>query len=63
MAETPENVTAFLEDLLKKAKPAAEKEFGLLSKLAKKDAIDSMEKWDGAYYAEKLKAVMFDFDQ
>jgi peptidyl-dipeptidase Dcp len=63
MAETPENVTVFLEDLLKKAKPAAEKEFSMLSKLAKKDGIDCMEKWDGAYYAEKLKTAMFDFDQ
>ncbi len=62
MAEKPEKVTGFLEKLLKKAKPAAEKEFQMLKDLAKKDGIDVIEKWDGAYYAEKLKKIMFDLD-
>jgi peptidyl-dipeptidase Dcp len=62
MAEDPEKVQSFLKKLLKKAKPAAEKEFKMLEKLAKKDGIDIMQKWDGAYYAEKLKKVMFDLD-
>lgn len=63
MAETPENVTDFLEDLLTKARPAAEKEFELLSRLAKKDGINRFEKWDSAYYSEKLKKELFDLDQ
>ncbi len=62
MAEDPEKVQSFLKKLLKKAKPAAEKEFKMLEKLAEKDGIDIMQKWDGAYYAEKLKKVMFDLD-
>ena len=63
MAETPENVISFLEDLLPKAKPAAEKEFNQLSELAKKDGIDSLQKWDSAYYSEKLKKQLFNLDQ
>lgn len=62
MAEKPEKVMDFLEKLLKKAKPAAEKEFQMLKDLAKKDGIESIEKWDGAYYAEKLKKLLFDLD-
>lgn len=64
MAETPEKVMAFSEDLLAKAKPAAEREFKDLEKYAKKlDGIDQLQKWDGAYYAEKLKKELFDLDQ
>jgi len=62
MAEEPDNVKDFLEKLLSKAKPAAEKEFQLLKDLAKKDGIDSIEKWDGAYYSEKLKKALFALD-
>ena len=63
MAQTPEKVKSFLNDLLAKAKPAAEKEFAELTAFAKKlDGIDQLEKWDGAYYSEKLKQKLFDFD-
>jgi len=62
MAEEPDNVKDFLEKLLSKAKPAAEKEFQLLKDLAKKDGIDNIEKWDGAYYSEKLKKALFALD-
>ena len=63
MAETPKNVLDFSNDLLKKAKPAAKKEFERLSQYAQKDGIHDLEKWDGAYYAEKLKKELFDFDE
>ena len=64
MAETPENVIDFSNNLLEKAKPAATKEFEDLEKYAKKlDGIDQLQKWDGAYYAEKLKKELFDLDQ
>lgn len=62
MAEAPEKVNDFLATLLSKAKPAAEKEFELLKSLAKKDGIDKIEKWDGAYYSEKLKKELFALD-
>ena len=64
MAETPEKVIAFSNDLLKKAKPAAKTEFTHLENYAKKlDGIDQLQKWDGAYYSEKLKKEIFDLDQ
>ena len=64
MAETPQNVQSFLNELLEKAKPAAQKEFQELETFAKElDGIDHLQKWDGAYYAEKLKQKRFDLDQ
>ena len=64
MAETPENVIDFSNNLLEKAKPAALKEFENLENYAKKlDGIDQLQKWDGAYYSEKLKKELFDLDQ
>ena len=63
MAQTPEKVKTFLNDLLAKAKPAAEREFAQLTAFAKEmDGIDQLEKWDGTYYSEKLKQKLFDFD-
>lgn len=63
MAQSPEKVKTFLNDLLAKAKPAAEREFKELTAFAKElDGIDRLEKWDGAYYSEKLKQKLFDFD-
>ena len=64
MAETPEKVLSFLNDLLEKAKPAAEQEFLNLENYAKKlDNIHRLEKWDSAYYSEKLKKELFSLDQ
>ena len=64
MAETPEKVIEFSNNLLEKAKPAALREFKNLENYAKKlDHIDQLQKWDGAYYSEKLKKELFDLDQ
>ncbi|MBL87141.1 MAG: peptidase M3 [Winogradskyella sp.] len=63
MAETPEKVNAFLNELLDKAKPAAQEEFEKLEAFAKEiDNIDQLQKWDSAYYSEKLKQKLFDLD-
>jgi peptidyl-dipeptidase Dcp len=63
MAETPENVLKFSNDLLVKAKPAAEREFKNLEDFAKDlDNIDQLQKWDGSYYSEKLKQKLFSLD-
>ncbi|KZE83560.1 M3 family metallopeptidase [Myroides marinus] len=63
MAQSPDKVNAFLEELLAKAKPAADKEFAELAAFAKKtDNIDQLEKWDGSYYSEKLKQERFSLD-
>ena len=63
MAENPEKVISFSNDLLAKAKPAALKEFEQLAAFAKElDGIDRLEKWDGSYYSEKLKQRLFNLD-
>ncbi len=63
MAETPEKVHAFLNELLQKAKPAAQREFKQLEDFAKEtDGIDQLQKWDASYYAEKLKQKLFSLD-
>jgi peptidyl-dipeptidase Dcp len=63
MAKTPEKVLEFLTELLEKAKPAAQSEFKKLENFAKElDGIDQLEKWDAAYYSEKLKQKLFDLD-
>lgn len=64
MAETPKKVHSFLNEILEKAKPAAQKEFDELEAFAKElDSIDQLQKWDAAYYAEKLKQKRFDLDE
>ncbi|WP_372766987.1 M3 family metallopeptidase [Lutibacter sp.] len=63
MAENPKIVIDFLEDLLTKAKPAAEEEFKKLSDFAKRDGIKKLQKWDSAYYSEKLKTALFDLEE
>ncbi|SNZ01547.1 M3 family metallopeptidase [Flagellimonas pacifica] len=63
MAETPEKVLSFLNELLEKAKPAAKKEFAELEAFAKDlHGIEQLEKWDSAYYSEKLKQKLFSLD-
>lgn len=63
MAETPEKVNSFLNELLEKAKPAAQKEFKNLEDFAKDlNGIDQLQKWDSAYYSEKLKQKLFSLD-
>ncbi len=63
MAETPNKVIDFLTELLDKAKPAALKEFAQLERYAKEIGnIDQLEKWDSAYYSEKLKQKLFNLD-
>ena len=63
MAETPQTVLDFSNELLEKAKPAALKDFESLQAIAKKEGIEELQKWDGAYYSEKLKKELFDFDE
>lgn len=63
MAKSPEAVNKFLNELLEKAKPAAVNEFEELQQFAKQtDGIETLQKWDSAYYAEKLKQQRFNLD-
>lgn len=64
MAKSPKNVMSFLNEILTKAKPAAQKEFDQLKAFAKKtDDIEDFQKWDQAYYSEKLKQEKFDLNE
>ncbi|CAM4183870.1 M3 family metallopeptidase [Gillisia hiemivivida] len=63
MAKNPETVNTFLQELLEKARPAAKKEFTKLESFAKDlEGIDQLQKWDAAYFQEKLKQKLFDLD-
>ena len=62
MAETPEKVIAFLEQLLSPSKKAAEKDLQELRQFAEKtDGIKELMPWDFSYYSEKLKEEKFKF--
>jgi len=63
MAKKPETVMAFLEKLLKLAKPFAEKEMTLLTSFAKTLGIDELAPWDIAYVSEKLKMQQWHFEE
>ena len=63
MAQNPDKVKSFMNDLLEKAKPAAQREFAQLTTFATQlDGIMQLEKWDGPYYSEKLKQQLFNLD-
>jgi len=64
MAESEENVQNFLDDLTKKSKPFAKKEWTSMQTFAKKHLnIKKIEKWDFAFVSEKLKEVEFDLNE
>ncbi len=60
MAKSPTSVLNFLNDLLEKAKPFAEKEISVLKEMAAKDDIETMQGYDHSYYAEKLREAKYD---
>ena len=63
MAKSPETVLGFLEDLKAKALAVAQSEYKELSAFAKElDGVKTLQKWDSAYYSEKLKKKRFDID-
>lgn len=63
MAKSPANVQDFLKNLLEKSKPKAQEELAELQAFAKKlDGLDQLEKWDSAYYSEKLKKEKYAVD-
>lgn len=62
MAKSPEKVFEFLNELLDKARPFAQKEIEELKTLAKADGIEEIQSYDHAFYAEKLRKQKFDID-
>lgn len=60
MAGSSQRVHSFLEELLEPALPAARREMEDLQHFARKrDQIDQLQRWDVAYYTEKLKQERF----
>lgn len=64
MAGTPEKVNAFLEEIFSYAKPVADKQMSELLAYAKKNGFteDRLQRWDYAFYAEKLKKEKYGID-
>jgi oligopeptidase A len=64
MAQSPEQVLDFLNDLAKRSKPIAEKEFEELKAYAKEQGHDGeLQSWDVTYFAEKLRQQRYSISQ
>ncbi|MGO4479920.1 M3 family metallopeptidase [Massilia sp. 2TAF26] len=62
MAESPERVIEFLEDLARRARPYAEKDLAELRAFARDElGIEEMQAWDVAYASEKLREKRYAF--
>jgi len=62
MAETPEKVISFLEELHQQSKLFALKEFAEVQEYAEKAGFEgTIQRWDWAYYSEKLKSEKYDY--
>ncbi|WP_300686307.1 M3 family metallopeptidase [Chryseobacterium sp.] len=62
MAKSPVKVFDFLNELLTKAKPYADREIEELKSIAKADGIEDMQSYDHTFYAEKLRKQKFDLN-
>ena len=62
MAESPAQVIAFLRDMAAKARPFAERDMAELQEFARdRLGLDTLESWDLAWVAEKLKQERYAF--
>lgn len=62
MANTPDQVAAFLRDLSAKAKPFGEKDYTELKEFARKElGMNELESWDLSWVSEKLKQARYAF--
>lgn len=62
MADTPEQVLAFLRDMAKKAKPFAEQDMAELLAFARDElGIADFQPWDAAFVSEKLQQARYAF--
>ena len=63
MAETPEKVKSFLDDLLVHAEPAAKTDVEEVKQFAKNlDDLEELKRWDFGFYSEKLKKKKYEID-
>jgi len=64
MAETPQQVVDFLEDLAQRARPFAQNDLAELKDFAKKElGLDTLEAWDVTYASEKLREQRYAFSE
>jgi oligopeptidase A len=64
MAQTPDQVISFLQDLAKRARPFAEKDLAELRSFAQKElGIEQLEAWDVTYASEKLREQRYAFSE
>jgi len=66
MVDSPQQVIDFLNDLGKRAKPAALKDYEELAAFATDEAeikVDTLEPWDVSYYSNQLKKKLYDFSE
>jgi oligopeptidase A len=62
MAQSPEHVIEFLEDLARRARPFAEQDLAELRIFAREElGIEKLEAWDQAYASEKLRERRYAF--
>ena len=63
MAESPQKVMNFLKEIETYSKKAAERDVAEVAAFAKKtDGIEQLQRWDFAYYSEKLKMEKYAID-
>ena len=64
MAENPQQVLDFLNDLARRSRPQAEQEYAELEAYARDEhGLDRLEAWDVAYYSEKLRKARYNISQ
>ncbi len=63
MADTPEKVEVFLEELYMASKPAAFRDLNNIKIFAAEEGFTGqLQRWDWAFYSEKLKKKLYDID-
>ena len=63
MAESTHQVMGFLNNLVKKSKPFAEKDYAELTQFAREQGCTDFQAWDATYYSEKLRIAKYDISQ
>jgi oligopeptidase A len=64
MADSPQQVLGFLEDLTRRARPFAEKDVAELREFARRElGLEKLEAWDVGYASEKLRVKRYAFSE
>lgn len=64
MAESPQQIEAFLQDLAARCVPGARKEFAELQQFARRElGLDALQAWDVPFAAEAMRLARYDLSQ